>query len=107
MAVPYKTKGIYGLLVRDDIAFSSAWHANMSGSPAPEERLGAAEELRAEFPGRLEFVLDGNAKPMSCLKHRWRPWNATWIPSDHSPAEAEFSNNASQGWDRLGWDGLG
>ena len=39
MTVPYKTKGIYGLLIRDDIAFSSAWHANMSGSPAPEERL--------------------------------------------------------------------
>ena len=39
MTVPYKTEGSSGLLVRDDIAFSSAWHANVSGSPAPEERL--------------------------------------------------------------------
>jgi hypothetical protein len=39
VAVPYKTKCSSGLLVRDDIAFSSAWHANVSGSPAPEERL--------------------------------------------------------------------
>ena len=39
MPVPYKTEGSSGLLVRDDIAFSSAWHANMSGSPAPEVRL--------------------------------------------------------------------
>ena len=39
MTVPYKTKGISGLLVRDDIAFNSAWHANVSGPPAPEERL--------------------------------------------------------------------
>ena len=53
MAVPYKTKGSSGLLVRDDIAFSSAWHANLSGSPAPEGRLpglqirGDAEARRA------------------------------------------------------------
>ena len=39
VTVPYKTGGSSGLLVRDDIAFSRAWHANMSGSPAPEVRL--------------------------------------------------------------------
>ena len=27
-----------------------------------------AEKMRSEFPGRLEFILDGNAKPMACLK---------------------------------------
>ena len=30
MAVPYETKGGSGLLVRDDVASSSAWHSKVS-----------------------------------------------------------------------------
>ena len=37
--VPYKTKGSSGLLVRDGIAFISAWHAKGSGSLALEGRF--------------------------------------------------------------------
>ena len=36
VTVPYKTEGSSGLLVRDDIAFSSAWHAKVPGSLALE-----------------------------------------------------------------------
>jgi hypothetical protein len=37
--VPYKTEGSFCLLVHDDIATSSAWHAKGSGSLALEGRL--------------------------------------------------------------------
>jgi hypothetical protein len=37
--VPYKTEGSFCLLVHDDIATSSAWHAKGSGSLALERRF--------------------------------------------------------------------
>jgi hypothetical protein len=37
--VPYKTEGSFCLLVHDDIATSSAWHAKGSGSLALEGRF--------------------------------------------------------------------
>lgn len=66
-----------------------------------DEFYTEAEELRAKFPGRLEFILDGVAQPISCLSDRWRPWNSVWIPTDHSPVAALFSNYASMAYDRF------
>ena len=40
----------------------------------------------------MEFLLDGDAKPMNCLKGKWTPWNSVWIVNS-SPEEALYSNS--------------
>ena len=62
MTVPYKTGGSSGLLVRDDTAFSRAWHANVSGSPAPEGRLPGLQ-IRGRKLQHTDTVV------MFCVQH--------------------------------------
>lgn len=71
--------------------------------PAVDAFFKNAELVVRDFAGRLEFILDGNAEPEGCLKDRWRPWNATWIPSSnyHSPPGAELSDNETLGYERF------
>jgi len=40
-------------------------------------------------PKQVEFILDGDAKPVDCLVGRWEKWNSVWISS---PAEPFYSN---------------
>lgn len=40
----------------------------------------------------VEFILDGDAKPINCLIGKWTPWVSVWINSD-SPASAYYSND--------------
>lgn len=48
----------------------------------------------------VELVLDGVATPTHrpCLRHRWPPWNATWIIGQ-DPADAMFSDAPADGYD--------
>lgn len=39
----------------------------------------------------IEFILDGDAKPINCLVGKWGPWNSVWIVNS-SPEEALYSN---------------
>jgi len=40
----------------------------------------------------IEFILDGLAKPQSCLVGKWLPWVSVWI-STEDPQEAFWSNS--------------
>mmetsp|Transcript_26360 Transcript_26360/g.56141 ORF Transcript_26360/g.56141 Transcript_26360/m.56141 type:complete len:642 (-) Transcript_26360:321-2246(-) len=51
----------------------------------------AAQALVNQSDHRLEFVLDGYAQPEGCLRHRWEPWNATFIPGSE-PSLALFTD---------------
>jgi len=77
-----------------DNAAATQWIA------AVDAFYSAAQGLVQSYPGRLEWVLDGMAKPQDCLAQRWRPWNATWIPGDSSPPLAWASDDQGLGYDR-------
>ena len=70
VAVPYKTKCSSGLLVRDDIAFSSAWHANVSGSPAPEERLPGLQIRGRKLQSRSNRARKTRSKSRRAIRSR-------------------------------------
>ena len=42
-------------------------------------------------PQGVQFLLDGDGKPISCLVGRWNPWLSVWIEPE--PAEAFYSNS--------------
>ena len=59
----------------------------------------AAQSLNAT----VHFVLDGSGTPddgVPCLKERWRPWPATYIPYSNAPA-AFTSDNRTLAYDRF------
>jgi hypothetical protein len=39
----------------------------------------------------VEFILDGDGKPIDCLVGRWTPWLSVYIDGE-CPAEAFYSN---------------
>ena len=43
-------------------------------------------------PPGVEFILDGDGKPVDCLIGRWTPWVSVWIDNS-SPAGALYSNS--------------
>jgi hypothetical protein len=43
-------------------------------------------------PEGVEFILDGDGKPVDCLVGRWTPWNSVWIVNG-SPSDALYSNS--------------
>ena len=51
-------------------------------------------------PGRVEFILDGDGKPMNCLLGRWKDWNSVWINTG-GPQEAFYSNSIENDYYRF------
>lgn len=51
-------------------------------------------------PKQVEFILDGDAKPLNCMIGRWPKWNSVWINSD-SPNDAFYSNEETNDWYRF------
>jgi hypothetical protein len=46
-----------------------------------------------QLPPQIEFILDGDAKPINCLVGRWSKWNSVWI---QSPSDAFYSNGEEE-----------
>ncbi|CAN0409713.1 unnamed protein product, partial [Ectocarpus fasciculatus] len=51
-------------------------------------------------PDRVEFVLDGDGKPMNCLVGRWVGWNSVWINTG-GPQEAFDSDSLDNDYYRF------
>lgn len=51
-------------------------------------------------PNAVEFVLDGDGKPMNCLEGRWDKWNSVWINTG-GPQEAFYSNSVEHDYYRF------
>ena len=47
-------------------------------------------------PDAVEFILDGDAKPVSCLIGRWLPWKSVWINADSSSPVDAFTSNSQE-----------
>jgi hypothetical protein len=60
--------------------------------------LGLVDEFYSKATllnlNNVEFILDGDAKPINCLIDKWTPWVSVWINSD-SPSSAYYSNDKS------------
>ncbi len=51
-----------------------------------------------EMSSNIEFILDGDAKPMKCLEGRWLPWKSVWIVNNKDPNDIyneAFSSNSA------------
>jgi len=48
----------------------------------------------------IEFILDGDGKPIDCLIGKWPNWNSVWINTD-SPLDAFYSNNITNDYNRF------
>jgi hypothetical protein len=60
-----------------------------------DDFYNSANSLVSTTSLNLEFILDGDAKPMRCLEGRWPLWNSVWIVSNNDPinAQAFYSND--------------
>ena len=53
-----------------------------------------------DVPKHIEFILDGDAKPINCLIGYWKQWNSVWINTG-SPQDAFYSNSIDNDYYRF------
>lgn len=79
------------------LCFKSAPDICQEDSEQFQNWLHLVDDLHSQLiadggPDGVEFMLDGDGKPIDCLVGRWTPWLSVWIESG-SPADALYSNS--------------